>query len=75
MELQSEQEDRGFEHRLWVSLCACSYLSQRCVCKSVYSFCVSVLFSVALIVSGKGTKDRKGMRRERRKGNEQVTLV
>ena len=75
MELQSEQEDRGFEHRLWVSLCACSYLSQRCVCKSVYSFCVCVLFSVALIVFGKGTKDRKGMRRERRKGNEQVTLV
>ena len=75
MELQSEQEDRGFEHRLWVSCSACSYLSQRCVCKSVYSFCVCVLFSVALIVFGKGTKDRKGMRRERRKGNEQVTLV
>ena len=75
MELQSEQEDRGFEHRLWVSLCACSYLSQRCVCKSVYSFCVSVLFSVALIVSGKRDKGQKGDEWERRKGNEQVTFV
>ena len=48
--------------------CACSYLSQRCVCKSVYSFCVCVLFSVALIVFGKGTKDRKGMNGKGEKG-------
>ena len=68
MELQSEQEDRGFEHRLWVSLCACSYLSQRCVCKSVYSFCVSVLFFSGFDSFGKGTKDRKGMNGKGEKG-------
>ena len=36
---------------------------------------VFVFFFIGLIVFGKGTKDRKGMRRERRKWNEQVTLV
>ena len=27
VELQSEQEDRGFEHRLWVSLCLLVFVS------------------------------------------------
>ena len=48
-ELQSEQEDRGFEHRLWVSDCACSYLSQRCVCLCV---CICVCCVVWLYREG-----------------------